>query len=351
MTDDLDSALQLIASRLGVNIADFTGKITAPATAPTFSEYIAKLRTALPRTTTRNYSSYWRIFEDAWGDRTLDEPTVTEATDLIQRHRSRAVVRVNSRGGRGAAANMVSALRCIYRHAELDGLISPADNPAQKIAKPRRLDSPRHALTRDQVIAIGEVASSTGNDTELDALIVRIHIEAACRRAGVLGLQVGDLDPDSCLLRLREKGETIRWQPISPFLMGKLLEHVSRRGGEETTSRVLRYRDGPPITTRRYHYLTARIRKHLPWAARLQVTPHWIRHTTLTYVERQFGEAVARAYAGHASSANASATPIYTRAGIVEIAEALVALTGQAHPLARKVPHPLAPRGASGCSL
>lgn len=214
MTDDLDSALQLIASRLGVNIADFTDRVAAPQTTSTFSEYIAKLRTASPRTTTRNYSSYWRIFEDAWGDRTLDEPT---ATDLVQRHRSRAVVRANSRGGRGAAANMVSALRCIYRHAELDGLISPADNPAQKIAKPRRLDSPRHALTRDQVIAIGEVASSTGNDTELDALIVRIHIEAACRRAGVLGLQVGDLDPDSCLLRLREKGETIRWQPISPL--------------------------------------------------------------------------------------------------------------------------------------
>ncbi|MFI6368160.1 hypothetical protein ACIBG0_36115 [Nocardia sp. NPDC050630] len=90
MTDDLNSALQLIASRLGINIADLTDRIAAPETAPTFSEYIAKLRTALPRTTTRNYSSYWRIIENAWGDRTLDEPTATEATDLIQRHRSRA---------------------------------------------------------------------------------------------------------------------------------------------------------------------------------------------------------------------------------------------------------------------
>ena len=26
---------------------------------------------------------------------------------------------------------------------------------------------------------------------------------------------------------------------------------------------------------------------------------HWIRHTTLTWVERNFGYAVARAYAGH----------------------------------------------------
>lgn len=170
-------------------------------------------------------------------------------------------------------------------------LIRPSQNPAQKVAKPRRLHGSRHALTREQVIEIGQVAATTGNDTELDSLIIRIHIEAACRRAGVLELEVPDLDPQDCLIRLREKGGTVRWQPISPLLMRKLVEHVSARGGEEATTRVLRYRDGRPITARRYDYLSGRIRSHLPWAARLQVSAHWMSHTTLTYVEREFGEA------------------------------------------------------------
>jgi len=39
--------------------------------------------------------------------------------------------------------------------------------------------------------------------------------------------------------------------------------------------------------------------KHLPWVATQQVTAHWLRHTTLTWVERNFGSATARAYAGH----------------------------------------------------
>ena len=42
------------------------------------------------------------------------------------------------------------ALRCLYRHAEDDGLITEAGNPACKVAKPRRLPcSPtffRHAI-------------------------------------------------------------------------------------------------------------------------------------------------------------------------------------------------------------
>ncbi|WP_067854076.1 tyrosine-type recombinase/integrase [Nocardia shimofusensis] len=342
MNGELDAALRLISAHLGAHEPQDADDLRPP-TLPTFSEYIAHLRTALPATTVRNYSSYWVVVEQEWAERRLDEPTATEISDLVQRHRRRAAVRSNSRGGRGAVMNMVSALRCVYRHAELDGLLTEKENPARRVARPRRLASPRHALTREQIIELGRVAATTGNDTELDALIVRLHVETACRRGGVLGLEVGDLDREDCLIRLHEKGETVRWQPVSPLLMTKLVEHVEHRGGEATTRKVLRYRSGRAITGRRYDYLIDRVRTHLPWAARLQVTPHWIRHTTLTFVEREFGEAVARAYAGHAPSGPSGATPIYTRAGIVEVAEALVAVTGQPHPLARAVRYPLAP--------
>ncbi len=70
---------------------------------------------------------------------------------------------------------------------------------------------------------------------------------------------------------------------------------------------------------------------------------HWIRHTTLTWVKgRNFGFAVAEAYAGHednrrgARSMGAMAT--YVRAGLPEVATALAALTGEPHPLAIKNP-------------
>jgi hypothetical protein len=40
----------------------------------------------------------------------------------------------------------VPALRCWYQRAVDDGLISEADNPARKVAKPRRLPSTRRAV-------------------------------------------------------------------------------------------------------------------------------------------------------------------------------------------------------------
>jgi hypothetical protein len=55
----------------------------------------------------------------------------------------------------------------------------------------------------------------------------------------------------------------------------------------------------------------------------------------LTWVERNFGYAVARAYAGHNDRAgDAGTTTTYVRADLDEIAAALTALTGEPHPLA-----------------
>ena len=55
----------------------------------------------------------------------------------------------------------------------------------------------------------------------------------------------------------------------------------------------------------------------------------------LTWVERNFGYAVAQAYAGHTDSGSeAGATATYVRASLSEVAAALAALTGEAQPLA-----------------
>jgi hypothetical protein len=51
-------------------------------------------------------------------------------------------------------------------------------------------------------------------------------------------------------------------------------------------------------------------------------------------VERNFGYAVARAFAGHTDSGGDTVTTTtYVRASLQEIAAALAALTGESHPL------------------
>ena len=64
-------------------------------------------------------------------------------------------------------------------------------------AKPRRLPSTRRAVADTRLAEINQVAATTGDDPELDTLILRLHTETACRRGGALALRPADLDRDS----------------------------------------------------------------------------------------------------------------------------------------------------------
>jgi integrase/recombinase XerC len=266
---------------------------------------------------------------DHWAQRRLDEPRPSDIQQLVEQVKGQRVVRRNGRGGRSAAEHLIAALRCLYNHAVADGYLSEADNPARRVTKPRRLPATRQAVPDTRLAEINQIAATTGNDPALDTLLLRLHTETACRRGGALGLRPVDLDPEQCLIRLREKGETVRWQPISPTLMAYLQLHARERHAPKD-GQLLRYLSGRPITHRRYDRLWERIGAHLPWVATQQVSTHWLRHTTLTWVERNFGFAVARAYAGRTTTDSDGTTTTYVRATLHEVAVALAALTCEA---------------------
>jgi integrase/recombinase XerC len=337
--DRLD-AVRVLLEQLGLTAQDLLENrpgSRAEASMPTIAEYIDRVVACATPGSQQVYGTYWRRVADAWGDRMLDGPTPTEIQQFAEEIKTLAVVRRNSRGGRVAAEHAIGALRCLYRHAVADGLIAADRNPALAVAKPQRLASTRRALAHARLQEIIEVAGSTGNDPDLDLLLLRLHLETACRRGGALALRSADLDTEQCLVRLREKGDTVRWQPVSPTLMNGLVRHRHQRG-IDLTEALLRYRSGRPITARRYDHLWQRLGLHLDWVRVQQISTHWLRHTTLTWVERNCGYAVARAYAGHNGSRDVGVTSTYVRADITEVAAALAGLSGEPHPLAEPTP-------------
>ncbi|MFF1611402.1 tyrosine-type recombinase/integrase [Amycolatopsis sp. NPDC058278] len=331
---ELDAA-RLLLSKMGIAPADLLTEPVERRRVPTFTDYIPVVARAVSAATARSYSSYWRRLEAEWGSRRLDEPSPSEIKQLAEESRAQAVVRRNSRGGRNAAENFIAAVRCLYRHAVADRILTEAENPALKVAKPRRLPSPRRALADHELIEINAAAAETGDDPYLDTLLLRLHTETACRRGGALGLRRRDLEETQCLVYLREKDGTSRFQPVSPTLMRLLVSHADERGATHPDGPLLRYRTGEPITKRRYDYLWDRIGRHVPSVHTQNISTHWLRHTTLTWVERRFGYGVAHAYAGH-SDAGDSATVTYVKASLHDVATALAALTGEPHPLAHK---------------
>ena len=267
---------------MGLTPADLLSAPAARPPTPTFAEYIPVVS---PWSATA--AAGIRLVLES-GHRPVGQPPhrspAMKTRQLVEHVRANVVPRRNSRGGRSAAEHLIAALRCLYKHAEEGGLMDPADNPARKVDKPRRLPSTWRAVTGKRLAEINHAAATTGDDPELDTLLLRLHTETACRRGGALALRPCDLDPGQCLILLREKGETVRWQPVSPTLMAALLRHAGERHAHPD-GQLLRYRTGRRITYRRYDHLRDRLGRHLPWVRAQQISMHWIRHTTLTWLE------------------------------------------------------------------
>lgn len=323
------AAAKLLLSQMGIAPADL---VTVAIPVPTFGEVVPQVRATLAPGTRGTYGAPLNRLETQWRDRRLDEVSKPDLDEMVQAVQASSRANRASRGGTSAAEHFVSAVRCVYRYAEDQGWIRPSDNPARRLSIPARQRSHRYAIPAQQLTEICQVAATTGDDPELDSLILRLHIETACRRSGALALRPHDLDSDMCLIYLREKDATERWQPVSPTLMRHLLAHADERHSPRS-GRLLRYRNGKPITSRRYDHLWQRIGEVLPWVASRGITAHWLRHTTLTWVERTFSYAVAREYAGHRGKTHGT-TATYVKAHLHEVAAALAVLTREPHPLA-----------------
>ena len=255
----------MLLERMGLSPADLAAVPQARKPVPTFAEYVPVVSAAVSAGTRRAYGSYWNRVVEHWGDRRLDEPTPSEIRQLMSYVKTHVVARRNARGGRSAEEHLVAALRCLYQRAVDDGLITEAGQPGPEggQAAPPAVHPPGRCRT---------TGWRRSTRPPRPRAMIRSWTRCCCGctprppAAAAARWRCGpqDLDPDQCLILLREKGETVRWQPVSPTLMARLVEHGQERHAPPD-GQLLRYADGRPITSRRYDHLWARIGRHLPW--------------------------------------------------------------------------------------
>jgi integrase len=323
------------AAALGVTIEDLvaesSGSPDGPSIVPTVAEYVETVEASFSQGTAGTYKSYWRLAVTRFGGRPIDAIGVDDCESVVADAVERARRNRPGTDGRSARENCIGALRALFARAERAGLV--VKSPAAHLEKPRRLPNRRRALEDDELREVIDAVRTTSQDPDLDLLLIRFHLESGARREGALNLRQRDLDGRRSTVWLREKFGIEREQPISPSLLRALENHSSTRGATAAENSVLRGRSGRPITRRRYNTVFDRARPCLPWAERTPVSAHILRHTAITAVERHAGFAVAQAFAGHSAS---SVTGTYTRARLAEVAAAVAALTGEAHPLAEQ---------------
>lgn len=269
---DRRAVARLLLDQLGLTPAELLSDDEVVAM-PTFGEYLPRVVAATGTGARRAYGSYWNRMAAVWGTWRLTAIAASDIEALQREVAASARSRRNSRSGRYAGEHVIAAARAFFKRAIADGLIDADASPAHRVAKPRRLPSTRRALAVDELDAINKIARNCGNDTILDALLLRLHTETACRRGGALSLRLMDLDAQRGLVGLTEKGGTLRWQPISLDLATALTEHARARGAVLLSDKLLRYRDGTPLTSRRYDQLWHRIGERLPWSQRRASPP------------------------------------------------------------------------------
>jgi len=324
-------------SAMGLSIDDLvTAGRTVSRPQMTVAEYLPKVRDAATDGKKQTYATYWRLLADQHGDVPLSDIKTSTLQTLSLYAKTHAVQRSNSRNGTSAQESCVSAMRCFFALAEADGLIEKS--PAAALKKPTRQPSDRRAFSDEEVVTLYNVTSTGGDDPVLDTLLLRFHLETGARRGGALSLRRRDLNVARQCIRLREKNEKLRWQPISKTLLDALFEHCDARGALTPQDAVFRHRPrqvgsaGIPITRRRYNTLVGRWGKSIPWVQELGVSIHWCRHHATSSIERIAGYGVARAFAGH--SGGDEVTTTYIKANLGEVARAVAIYTGEPHPLA-----------------
>jgi integrase/recombinase XerC len=311
---------------------------------PTVAKYLPKVIDSTSDSTANTYHRYWTWLLDgfppaqrsdngerryAFADRLLNEVDPSDLEAAARLVPTYAVRRRGSRGGKGATELYIAAARRLFGCAVRDGYL--LTNPALAVAKPRRSESRRHGLTPKQVGELWITTAQTSNDPSLDVLLLRFHLETGARREGALSLCWSDIHPYHQLVILHEKFSTDRQQPISRTLLTNLRAHTISRLDHEPRpdDAVFRYRDGHPLTRRRYNSLFERVQRHLPWCGEAGVSIHWIRHTAISNIERVSSYATAQAFAGHHGR---EPTLTYVKASLDEVRRALHILTGEPLP-------------------
>jgi site-specific recombinase XerD len=268
----------------------------------------------------RYVKSLYRLLDWA-GDEDAESVQAEDVTTWAQRAREEAVTDPRARHGAGAQEAFILATRAAFVRAVRAGTVR--HNPVDEVRMPSRPASRRMALGCEQLAQVRLALAAHSRDPALDDLVFQLLRETACRRAGAIGLSGDDLGQATRTLRLIEKYDKQRWLPVSAHLMHRLVAHADARA-HPGCNRVLHRRDGGHLNGKWFESFARRIQQ-LPWASELGVSAHWLRHTTLTDIERVAGVRVAAAYAGHADG-SLGVTGVYTKASPEELRAAHVRL-------------------------
>lgn len=231
---------------------------------------------------------------------------------------------------KSSVSRRLASLRSFFRFAQREGLAD--SNPAKPLRNPRPERKLPHFLSTEE---IGTLLETPPEDKPMglrDRAILETMYSAGLRVSESVGINDGDVDMASSLVRIRGKGRRERLAPVGTFAMKALKRWLKVRtlSPEETRgpeAPVFVNKFGCRITTRS---VARMLEKYLREAGLdLRTTPHTLRHSFATHLlDRGADIRSVQELLGHKSLVT---TQIYTHLSTAGLREAYE----RAHPRAK----------------
>ncbi len=219
-------------------------------------------------------------------------------------------------------ARKLSSIRSFFRFLQKEGLIK--ENPAVLLVTPKLEKSLPKFLSEQEMAELIESPSFNNLSDKRDRAILETLYSSGLRVSELVGLNTGDVDFISSILRVRGKGKKERLVPVGQKALDALKLYLDARKKE--TRAVFLNKNHTRLSSRSVRNI---INKHiLITSLRMKVSPHVLRHSFATHLlERGADLRSVQELLGHV---NLSTTQIYTHV----TTERLKSVYDRAHPRA-----------------
>jgi integrase/recombinase XerD len=178
----------------------------------------------------------------------------------------------------------VACLRSFYRHLRRQDVI--ADDPTVHLRAPKQGRKLPQVLSRDEVARLLAAPSGTEPAAHRDRALLELMYACGLRASEAIGLEIGDVDLETGVLRARGKGSKERLVPIGSAASRALVAYLSRArprlAGDRLEARLFLNHRGTGLTRQGLYKI---VQRHARTAGlEGKMSPHTLRHTFATHL-------------------------------------------------------------------
>jgi integrase/recombinase XerD len=229
-----------------------------------------------------------------------------------------------------------ACLRSFYRHLRREGLLER--DPTAELRGPPRLQRLPSVLTRDEVALLLRQPAGTEPLALRDRALLEVMYACGLRASETVALELGDVDLEEGLLRVRGKGSKERIVPVGRAAVAALRAWCERgrpvlfgapgAGGVRATHTLFLNHRGRPLTRQGLYKIVQSHARSAGLSERM--SPHTLRHTFATHLLS--GGCDLRSLQDMLGHADLATTQVYTHLS----ADRLKSVYFEAHPRAQR---------------